>query len=157
AAKNKCATQMGNQGSAANGLREAVEVVQAGMIGPVREAHIWTNRPIWLQAPDIMKRPDYSDPVPSTLNWEAFLGPAPMRPFVSEWRGDLDSGVKGKKRSVYHPFSWRGWWDFGTGALGDMGCHTANMSFRALKLQYPTSIEAKAGNVNSETCPSFAT
>ncbi|MBA4016410.1 MAG: dehydrogenase [Pirellula sp.] len=154
AAEKKLATQMGNQGSAENGLREAVEVLQSGVIGPIREAHIWTNRPVWLQAPDVMARPDYTDEIPKTLNWEAFLGPAPMRPFVSQYR---DSDTKGKKKNVYHPFAWRGWWDFGTGALGDMGCHTANMAFRALKLGSPTSIEAQAGDVNKETCPSFAT
>jgi predicted dehydrogenase len=142
AARKKVATQMGNQGSAENGLREAVEVIQSGAIGKVTEAHIWTNRPIWPQAPQIMSRPDGEDPIPENLNWDAFIGPAPMRPF---------------KKGVYHPFKWRGWWDFGTGALGDMGCHTANMAFRALKLEYPTTVEATAGDVNDETCPSVAT
>jgi predicted dehydrogenase len=142
AAKKKVATQMGNQGSAENGLREAIEVIQSGAIGKVTEAHIWTNRPIWPQAPSVMARPEGEDPIPENLNWDAFIGPAPMRPF---------------KKGVYHPFKWRGWWDFGTGALGDMGCHTANMAFRALKLGYPTSVEAKAGDVNDETCPSYAT
>jgi len=142
AAKKKVATQMGNQGSAENGLREAVEVIQSGAIGKVTEAHIWTNRPVWPQAPDIIKRPEGEDPIPENLNWDAFIGPAPMRPF---------------KKGVYHTFKWRGFWDFGTGALGDMGCHTANMAFRALKLEYPTSVEATAGHVNAETCPSIAT
>jgi len=142
AAKNNIATQMGNQGSAENGLREAIEVLQSGAIGPIREAHIWTNRPIWPQAPDVMKRPEGEDPMPADVNWDAFIGPAPMRPY---------------KKGAYHPFKWRGWWDYGTGALGDMGCHTANMAFRALKLEYPTTIEAQAGHVNEETCPSFAT
>lgn len=154
AAEKKLATQMGNQGSAENGLREAVEVLQSGVIGPIREAHIWTNRPIWPQAPDVVARPDYTDAIPKTLNWDAFLGPAPMRPFVSEYR---NADPKAKRKSVYHPFAWRGWWDFGTGALGDMGCHTANMAFRAMKLGSPTSIEAQAGDMNKETCPSFAT
>jgi predicted dehydrogenase len=142
AAEKKLSTQMGNQGSAADGLREAVEVLQSGAIGPIREAHIWTNRPIWPQAPQIVSRPEGEDPIPEGLNWDAFIGPAPMRPY---------------KKGVYHPFKWRGWWDYGTGALGDMGCHTANMAFRALKLEYPTTIEAKAGDVNDETCPSYAT
>lgn len=155
AAKN-LSTQMGNQGSAEDGIREAIEVLQSGAIGPIREAHIWTNRPIWKQAPDVVARPDYSDEIPKTLNWDAFLGPAPERPFVSTYR-DGDPKDKSKRKNVYHPFAWRGWWDFGTGALGDMGCHTANMAFRALKLEYPTTIEAEAGDVNSETCPSFAT
>lgn len=129
-------TQMGNQGSSADGLRRAVEVIQAGIIGQVREVHIWTNRPIWPQG---MGRPDGSDPVPSTLDWDLWLGVAPVRPF---------------KAGVYHTFKWRGWQDFGTGALGDMACHTVNMPFRALNLGYPTEIEAEAiAGMNQETYP----
>jgi hypothetical protein len=95
---------------------------------------------------------------PKTLDWESFLGPAPMRPFVAEYRDGRGASGKGKKKSrVPSVCQWRGWWDYGTGALGDMGCHTANMAFRALKLGAPTSIEAVAGHVNKETCPSFAT
>ena len=133
--------QMGNQGSAENGLRRAVELVQDGILGTVKEIHVWTNRPIWPQAPGVMKRPDGDDPVPASLDWEAFIGPAPMRPF---------------KAKVYHPFAWRGWLDFGTGALGDMACHTANMAFRACELTSPTTIEADATDVNGETYPSSA-
>jgi predicted dehydrogenase len=135
-------SQMGNQGSAENGLRRAVEVVQAGIIGPVREAHVWTNRPIWPQAPKVMKRPDRTDPVPANLHWDEWLGPAPFRPYVGN--------------RTYHDFAWRGWWDFGTGALGDMACHTANMAYRALKLGYPTGVVADATDVNPETYPSSA-
>jgi predicted dehydrogenase len=133
------ATQMGNQGTAADGLRRAVEFVQAGGIGAVKEAHVWTNRPIWPQAPTVTKRPN-PEPVPPHVHWDEFLGPAPERPYA-----------KG-----YHPFAWRGWWDFGTGALGDMACHTANMAFMALKLQYPTSIQAENGEINPETYPAWA-
>lgn len=136
AAKQKVATQMGNQGSAENGLRRAVEVIQAGGIGPVRELYVWTNRPIWPQGHD---RPEGKDPVPPELDWDLWLGPAPYRPF--------------KGNRTYHPFAWRGWQDFGTGALGDMACHTVNMPFRALKLGYPTSIEAKSTGMNKETFP----
>jgi hypothetical protein len=132
---------MGNQGSAADGLRRGVEVVQDGLLGKVSEIHVWTNRPIWPQAPGVVKRPDGMDPVPDSLDWEAWIGPAPMRPF---------------KTKVYHPFAWRGWWDFGTGALGDMACHTANMAFRACELTSPTTIEADATDVNDETYPSSA-
>src|SRR5262245_51042094 len=139
AAKMGVATQMGNQGSAETGLRRAVEAVQAGIIGPVREAHVWTNRPIWPQAPKIMARPPES-PAPSHVHWDEFIGPVALRPYA-----------KG-----YHPFAWRGWWDFGTGALGDMACHTANMAFRALNLGYPTSVVAEATDVNAETYPSSA-
>ncbi|HKQ36549.1 MAG TPA: Gfo/Idh/MocA family oxidoreductase [Verrucomicrobiae bacterium] len=135
AKKHKVATQMGNQGSAEKGLRRAVEVIQAGAIGSVSEVHVWSNRPIWPQGLD---RPEGEDPVPDTLDWDLFLGPAPKRPF---------------KKDVYHPFKWRGWQDFGTGALGDMACHTANMPFRALKLGYPTEIEAESSGMNKETYP----
>jgi predicted dehydrogenase len=129
-------TQMGNQGSSADGLRRAVEVIQAGIIGQVHEVHIWTNRPIWPQG---MDRPDGSDPVPASLDWDIWLGPAPQRPF---------------KAGVYQPFVWRGWQDFGTGALGDMACHTVNMAFRSLNLGYPTEIEAIAlGGINKESYP----
>ena len=141
AAKYKVATQMGNQGSTSDGLRRSVELVQAGAIGHVREVHVWTNRPGWPQAPSIMARPTEIVPVPPTIDWDLFLGGAPERPY----------------NPCYHPKNWRGWWDFGTGALGDMGCHTANMPFMALKLEYPTSVVAEAGDVNSETCPSWAT
>ena len=125
-------TQMGNQGSAADGLRRAVECIQAGIIGQVHEAHIWTNRPIWPQG---MGRPEGSDPVPETLNWDHWIGPAPMRPY---------------KKDVYQPFIWRGWLDFGTGALGDMACHTVNMAFRGLALGYPTQIEAHASRPDEQ-------
>lgn len=128
-------TQMGNQGSAEDGLRRAVECIQAGLLGQVREVHVWSNRPIWPQG---MGRPPGEDPVPPTLDWDLWLGPAPWRPY---------------KRDVYHPFNWRGWQDFGTGALGDMACHTANMPFRALKLGYPTEVEAWSSGMNRETFP----
>ena len=144
-------TQMGNQGSAANGLRKAVELVQSGILGEIKEVHVWTNRPggYWKQAPDTQKRPK-EDEVPSYLDWEAWLGTAPMRPYS---HGGND--VK-KHRGAYHDFAWRGWWDFGTGAIGDMACHTANMAFRALKLGHPSNVSAEAGSVNDETCPGFA-
>jgi predicted dehydrogenase len=140
AAKMKVATQMGNQGSAADGLREAVEMIQSGAIGPVREVHVWTNRPIWPQAPQVMARPKDVQPIPTTLHWDLWLGMAPARPY----------------HDGYHPFSWRGWLDFGTGAIGDMACHTANLAYRALKLDLPVSIVADAGDVNPETYPSWA-
>jgi len=129
-------TQMGNQGSAQDGLRRAVECIQAGIIGQVREVHIWTNRPVWPQGLD---RPAGSDPVPESLDWDIWLGPAPFRPY---------------KKGAYAPWNWRGWQDFGTGALGDMACHTVNMPFRALRLGYPTEIEGTPlGQMNRETYP----
>ena len=141
AKKHGVCTQMGNQGSAENGLRRAVELIQSGIIGPVTEAHVWTNRPIWPQAPLIVARPDKADIWPKEVHWDEFLAGAPLRPFVKE---------------TYHPFAWRGWLDFGTGAIGDMACHTGNMAFRALKLEHPTKISAENGEVNSETYPAWA-
>jgi hypothetical protein len=125
AAKKKVATQMGNQGSASSKLRRAVELVEGGLLGHVRELHVWTNRPIWPQG---LARPLGEDPVPPNLNWDAWIGPAAMRPF---------------KKGVYHDFVWRGWNDFGTGALGDMACHMVNMPFRALKMGYPSVVECE--------------
>lgn len=135
AKKYKVATQMGNQGSAESGLRRAVEAIQGGVIGDVRQLYVWSNRPIWPQG---IERPAGADPVPEHLDWDLFLGPAPERPYVAK---------------AYHPFAWRGWQDFGTGALGDMACHTVNMPFRALKMGYPTSVEAKSSGMNKETYP----
>jgi len=142
----KVATQMGNQGSASDGLRRAVEVVHAGLIGPVRHAYVWTNRPIWRQG---MDRPEGSDPVPPGLDWDLWLGTAPWRPYKAEWPGAAARG----RRAVYQPWVWRGWLDFGTGALGDMACHTVNWPFRALKLEYPTEIEAECSGLTKEMYP----
>lgn len=153
AEKMKVATQMGNQGTASDGLRTAVEIIQSGAIGPVREAHVWTNRPIWPQAPKITSRPPEKT-VPSHVHWDEWIGPAPMRPYA-EYE-DIDGQGKPRKKGAYHAFNWRGWWDFGTGALGDMACHTANMAFMALKLGYPTSIVAENGELNKETYPAWA-
>jgi len=139
AKKMGVATQMGNQGTAENGLRRAAEIIQAGTIGAVTEIHVWTNRPIWPQAPQVMSRPKTAD-VPKHVHWDEFLGGAPERPYAPG----------------YHPFGWRGWLDFGTGALGDMACHTANMAFMACKLGYPTAISADATDVNQETFSSSA-
>jgi len=136
AAENKLATQMGNQGSAESGLRRAVEVIQAGVIGNPIELHVWTNRPIWPQGLD---RPQGEDPIPASLDWDCWLGPAAKRPY---------------KNGLYHTVNWRGWYDFGTGALGDMACHTVNMPFRALKLGYPTVVEYElASRIYPETFP----
>lgn len=136
AKEKKLATQMGNQGSAGDGLRRAVEVIQSGVIGNPLELHVWSNRPIWPQG---MERPLSSSPVPGHLDWNLWLGPAAERPYVD---------------GVYHDFKWRGWTDFGTGALGDMACHTVNMPFRALKLGYPTVVECEmASRICPETYP----
>ena len=128
------ATQLGNQGQASEGTRLVCEFIWDGAIGPVREIHSWCNRPI---SPRGIDRPTETPPVPDTLDWDLWLGPAPRRPY----------------HPCYHPFSWRGWWDFGSGVLGDIGCHQFAAMFRALKLGYPTSIEACSSGVNSETAP----
>ena len=144
AKEKKLVTQMGNQGSAADGLRRAVETIQDGLIGQVHEVHVWTNRPIWPQG---MDRPMGEDPVPATLDWDLWIGPAPMRAYEGP-RDPKD------RYGIYNPFVWRGWQDFGTGALGDMACHTVNMPFRALNLDYPTEIEAMPfGQMNKESYP----
>jgi predicted dehydrogenase len=136
AAEYGVVTQMGNQGSSENGLRRAVEVVHSGVIGSVKQIHVWTNRPIWPQA---IRRPEGADPVPPNLKWDLWLGPAPSRPF---------------KKDVYQPFKWRGWFEFGTGAMGDMACHTANMPFRAAKLGYPSRVElVEHSELNPDTFP----
>ncbi len=142
ARKYKVATQMGNQGQAEEGVRLLCETIWDGAIGQVREVHIWTDRPIngtnavyWPQG---VSRPTGEDPIPESLDWNLWIGPAPMRPY---------------KNRVYNPFVWRGWWDFGTGALGDIGCHAIDPVFRALKLGYPTSIESCCTLVNNETYP----
>ena len=146
ARKYKVATQMGNQGSASDGLRRAVEVVHSGLIGPVRQAYVWTNRPIWRQG---MERPEGTDPVPEGLDWDLWLGTAPWRPYKAQWPESAGGG----RRSVYQPFVWRGWLDFGTGALGDMACHTVNWPFRALNLEYPTEIEAESSGLTKDMYP----
>ena len=141
AREHKLATQMGNQGAGSEDTRRLCELVWADAIGPVREAHIWTDRPsqglfkeYWAQG---VERPKETPPVPDSLDWDLWVGPAPMRPY----------------NPVYLPFKWRGWWDFGTGALGDIGCHAIDPVFRALKLGAPTSVQGSSTRVNKETYP----
>ena len=138
ARENKVATQMGNQAHAGEPIRRAVELIRAGLIGRVREVHAWTNRPIWPQG--LTQRPP-AMPVPDTLDWDLWLGPAPFRPY----------------NEAYVPFKWRGWWDFGTGALGDMGCHIMDMPYWALGLKYPTSVAAESEGNTEESGPNSAT
>jgi predicted dehydrogenase len=134
ARKYKIVSQMGNQGHSGDGVRDICEWIWAGVIGDVKEVHAWTNRPIWPQGID---RPKGEDPVPATMDWNLWIGPAPMRPYSK----------------IYAPFAWRGWWDFGGGALADMACHVLDPVFWALKLKYPTSVEASCTPVNNETYP----
>jgi len=134
----KVVTQMGNQGNAGDGIRMTKEWIDAGAIGKVKEVHCWTDRPIWPQG---MNRPDKTDPVPAHLDWDLWIGPAPMRPYVN---------------GAYHPFKWRGWWDFGCGAIGDMAVHNMDPAFFALGLGYPASIEADAEGATAEAGPNKA-
>ncbi|MFO0903960.1 MAG: Gfo/Idh/MocA family oxidoreductase [Pirellulales bacterium] len=136
AAAKKIATQMGNQGTANNDLRKGAAIINSGVLGKVTEVHVWTNRPVWPQG---LARPTETPPVPKTLHWDEWLGPAKVRPY----------------HPAYHPFKWRGWWDFGTGALGDMACHTLNMPFMALSLRDPVSVQAESSGHNQETFPSW--
>ncbi|MCS6776430.1 MAG: Gfo/Idh/MocA family oxidoreductase [Chloroherpetonaceae bacterium] len=136
ARQKKVATQMGNQGTADDGLRAMAMRIRKGMLGTVREIHIWTNRPIWPQGHERSAPKD----VPPHLDWDLWIGPSPYRPY-----GDN-----------YHTFSWRGWWDFGTGALGDMGCHTINMAFMALDLRNPVSVQAKTSGHNRDSFPKWS-
>ena len=139
ATKHRVATQMGNMGTAAGGFRTGVEVLRSGVLGDVTEVHLWTNRPIWPQGNGALTaRTNGNRKVPATLNWDMWLGPTADRPY----------------NSAYLPFSWRGWWDFGTGALGDMGCHTMNLPFMGLKLGAPSAVSADvAEKVNAEAAP----
>lgn len=134
----KLVTQMGNQGHSNEGARRVVEIVRAGVVGPIREVHAWTDRPIWPQGID---RPSGTQPVPKHVHWDLWIGPMPMRPYHDK---------------TYHPFNWRGWWDFGTGALGDMACHVVDTAFWALDLQHPTSIEARCEGIKPETGPKWS-
>ena len=123
ARKYKVVTQMGNQGHSEEGLRLMQEWLAADAIGPVREVHCWTNRPIWPQG---MPRPTETPAMPEGLDWELWIGPAPMRPY----------------HPTYHPFGWRAWQDFGAGAMGDMACHVMDAAYTILKLGAPTSVIA---------------
>ena len=139
--KTKVATQMGTQIHASDTYRRVVELVQSGAIGPVREAHVWVEQGI--EGP--RSRPEESQPVPPNLHWDLWLGPAPWRPYHSCYF---------ERRSI----SWQNWWDFGNGALGDMGSHLIDLPFWALELKYPTTVEAEGPlPVRAETYPDYLT
>jgi predicted dehydrogenase len=125
AARCKVVTQMGNQGHSSDGRRSIVELLRSGAIGAVTEVHAWVQNPTWPQG---ILRPAETHPVPSHLRWDLWLGPAPERPYHSR---------------AYHPFNWRGWHDFGSGALGDMGCHVLDSAFWALELGAPAVVEVE--------------
>jgi len=134
ASKYKVATQMGNQGASDEGINLMVEWVTNGEIGDVKFVETFTNRPIWPQG---LNRPEKGEWPPETLNWDLFIGPAPMRPY----------------HSIYHPWNWRGWWDFGTGALGDMACHIMHPVFKSLKLKYPVKAQGSSTLLLTDCAP----
>ena len=134
AAKHKVATQMGNQGSSDEGVNQTIEWIQNGEIGEVRKVETFTDRPIWPQG---LNRPAKGEWVPDELNWDLFIGTAPMRPY----------------NSIYTPWNWRGWWDFGTGALGDMACHIMHPVFKSLKLKYPVKAQGSSTLLLTDCAP----
>ncbi|MCD8072126.1 MAG: Gfo/Idh/MocA family oxidoreductase [Alistipes sp.] len=134
AAKHQVATQMGNQGASGEGVRKICDWIWNGEIGEVTKVEAFTDRPIWPQG---LMRPEKVDPIPDTLDWDLFIGPAPMRPF----------------NHLYTPWNWRGWWDFGTGALGDMACHILHPVFKGLELGYPTKAQGSSTPLLTECAP----
>jgi predicted dehydrogenase len=136
AKRSKVVTQTGNQGSASGNLRRSIELIRAGMLGDVREVHIWEPAHGW---PSGVDRAAGTDPVPDGLDWNLWLGPAPVRPY---------------KASVYHPSNWRGWFDFGGGSIADFCCHNFNLPVRALGLDYPSKIAFSGTNLGNESFPS---
>lgn len=134
AKKYNIVSQMGNQGHAGEGSRLINEWIWDGAIGDVGEVHVWTNRPIWPQG---INAPEEIPSVPSTLDWNIWLGPAPFRPY----------------HPAYAPFNWRGWWDFGTGVVGDMGAHLMDPPYWALKLGHPTSVQSSSSRFTRDSYP----
>ncbi len=128
ARKYKVVTQMGNQGSSGDGVRQLQEWYTAGQIGDVHTVYVWTNRPVWPQG---IPWPSQKAEVPKELDWDLWLGTAPYKDYVEK----------------LVPFNWRGWWDYGTGALGDMACHLVEPPFKVLGLGYPLDVECSVGSV----------
>ena len=134
AKKYKVATQMGNQGNSFDWCRQIAEWIQSGVIGDVYEVHCWTDRPIWPQG---LMKPNDTPKCPKTLDWDLWIGPAQKRPY----------------NPVYTPWNWRGWWDFGTGAFGDMACHVLDPVYQSLKLGYPDRVQGRSTQINTESAP----
>ena len=134
----KVVTQMGNEGHSNDAVSEVCELIWSGAIGEITRVDAWTDRPIWPQG---LTRPEQGMWVPDHIDWDLFIGPAAMRPY----------------HRAYHPWDWRGWWDFGTGALGDMACHVLDVVFAAMKLGHPVSVEASSSAFNTESAPVAAT
>jgi predicted dehydrogenase len=138
AVKHKVATQMGNQGNSGHGVRQVCEWIWNGEIGEVKEVHAWTDRPIWPQG---LQRPSQIMTPPNSLKWDLFIGPAAMRPY----------------HEIYTPWNWRGWWDFGTGAFGDMACHVLDPVYQALQLGYPVNVSGSSTQMNIDSAPQAET
>ncbi len=136
AAEAGTSTQMGNQWTAYSPMRKMAYQIRAGMLGNVKEVHVWTNRPVWPQG----ERRPMMKAIPAHLDWDSWLASSPYRAY-----GD-----------GYHPFKWRGWWDFGTGALGDMACHTCNLPFMALNMRDPVSVEATTAPHDGDSYPAWS-
>ncbi|MFV0505519.1 MAG: Gfo/Idh/MocA family protein [Bacteroidales bacterium] len=136
AAKHKVATSMGNQGSSGDGVSLVCEWIANGEIGEVTKVETFTDRPIWPQGLNTPESSTYYDV--SKLNWDLFVGPAKMRPF----------------NEIYHPWNWRGWWDYGTGALGDMACHILHPVFVGLELGYPSKVQGSSTLLLNDCAPS---
>ncbi len=134
AKKSGVVTQMGNQGTALSNLRESAALIRKGIVGTVKEVHVWTNRPVWPQSFGLKVK---EETAPKHVHWNEWIGPAKKRPYSAE----------------IHPFKWRGFWDFGTGALGDMACHTLNMSYMALDLKFPVSVESTSAKHDGNCYP----
>ena len=134
----KVVTQMGNEGHSNNSMGELCELIWSGAIGEINRVDVWTDRPIWPQG---LTRPQQGMWTPDHIDWDLFIGPASMRPY----------------HRAYHPWDWRGWWDFGTGALGDMACHNLDAVFAALKLGHPVSVGASSTALNTEGAPVAST
>lgn len=134
AKKYKIATQMGNQGASGPGTRQALDWLWNGEIGEVTRVDAFTNRPIWPQG---MARPSEEFPIPSTLNWDSFIGPAQFHAY----------------NPAYTPWNFRGWWDFGSGALGDMANHILQVAYKGLNLGYPSEVEGSSTMLMSDSCP----
>jgi predicted dehydrogenase len=134
----KVVTQMGNEGHSSDSVAEVCELIWSGAIGEVTHVDAWTDRPIWPQG---LTRPEQGMWVPEYIDWDLFIGPAKMRPY----------------HRAYHPWDWRGWWDFGTGALGDMACHVLDVVFSAMKLGHPSAVEASSTAFNTESAPVAST
>lgn len=143
-------TQMGNQGRTMEGQRLAKEWIEQGAIGTLKEVRLWTNRPIWPQGP-LTKKPAEK---PDSLAWDLWLASEPSEPY---FEFELPRGASGRKGNSVHPFNWRGWWQFGSGALGDMGCHVMDATFNILGRRVPDTIEAQSGPISDSNAPVWST